>query len=391
VRWVQNTNAPVDASNHVVEAALEVNVPLLKDLPLAEEVSTDWAGRYTKYSSFSAVKSWKGGIDWHLNNSIRFRGTLSQDIRAPNLNDLYQPAGVSSTGFTDLLTGGNNSLRLVSRGNPNLTPEKARTLTVGMVLTPSFISDFNLSVDYYRSKITDAITAISYATTNIQNLCLASAPSYSSPFCTLAVRPITDPTDPNYKNPNVNFPTEIRNSPLNAASQQTHGIDLQVNYGWDMHDILSSWSGRVSLRHLVSYQPVNETINLPGSFPTWAQEPKVRQTTFLSYDKKDWDVSLQNQWLSSLNLATSDNARNGNSQNYVAPRLPAYDVLDVTINKRLHLWGADSSVFLTVNNVANTRAPLFPSNSGIPGLFYPTLAFYDDMGRFFTLGIRVNY
>ncbi len=117
VRWVQNTNAPVDASNHVFEVALEVNVPLLKTCRSCQEVSTNWAGRYTKYSSFGAVGSWKGGIDWHVNDAIRFRGTMSTDIRAPNLNDLYQPAGVSSTGFTDLLTGGNNSLRLVSRGN----------------------------------------------------------------------------------------------------------------------------------------------------------------------------------------------------------------------------------------------------------------------------------
>ena len=58
--------------------------------------------------------------------------------------------------------------------------------------------------------------------------------------------------------------------------------------------------------------------------------------------------------------------------------------------------GADGAkvqneVFLTVNNVRNTRAPLFPSDSGLPGLFYPTLPFYDDMGRFFTLGARVGF
>ena len=65
-------------SNHVVEVALEVNMPLLKDLPLSQEVSTDLAGRYTKYSTFAAVESWKGGLDWHVNDSIRFRGTLSR-------------------------------------------------------------------------------------------------------------------------------------------------------------------------------------------------------------------------------------------------------------------------------------------------------------------------
>jgi len=391
VRWVQNTNAPVNAKNHVYEVALEVNVPLIKDFPLAQEVSTNWAGRYTRYSNFGSVKTWKGGLDWHLNDSIRFRGTASLDIRAPNLNDLFQPAGVSSTGFTDLLTNGNNSLRLISSGNPNLTPEKARTITLGMVLTPSFVRGFNFSVDYYKTKIRDAITGISYQSSAIQNICLASAPTYNSPFCSLAVRPITNPSDPNYKNPNLNFPTEIHNSPLNAARQKTEGFDIQANYGWDMQDIVSTWSGHITLRHLLSYQPVNTTINIPGAFPTWAVAPKVRQTTFLSYDDEHWSLSLQNQWLSRVKLATSDNALNGNSQNYVQPRLRAYDSLDVTITRHVKLLGKGGEIFLTVNNVTNARAPLFPSNSGIPGLFYPTLGFYDDTGRYFTTGIRAAF
>jgi len=44
-----------------------------------------------------------------------------------------------------------------------------------------------------------------------------------------------------------------------------------------------------------------------------------------------------------------------------------------------------------VSNVLDERAPLFPSNFGIPNLFYPTMAFYDDMGRFFTTGVRVKF
>jgi outer membrane receptor protein involved in Fe transport len=391
VRWVQNTNAPVNAKNNVYEIALEVNVPLIKNFPLAEEVSTNWAGRYTRYSNFGSVKTWKGGLDWHVNDTIRFRGTASLDIRAPNLNDLFQPAGVSSTGFTDLLTNGNNSLRLISSGNPKLTPEKARTITLGLVLTPSFLHGFNLSVDYYRTKMTNAITGISYQSTAIQNICLASAPSYNSPFCSLAVRPITNPSDPNYKNPNLNFPTEIHNSPLNAARQKTEGVDIQANYSFDVQNVVSALVGRVSLRHLVSYQPVNTTINIPGAFPTWAVAPKLRQTTFLSYDNESWSLALQNQWLSHVKLASSDNALNGNSQNYVQPYLPSYDSLDVTISKRVKLLGKGGEIFLAINNATNARAPLFPSNSGIPGLFYPTMPYYDDTGRYFTLGLKANF
>ncbi|MCW3849521.1 TonB-dependent receptor [Sphingomonas sp. LB-2] len=391
VRWVQNTNNPVDANNNVYEVAGEVNIPLVKDFALAQELSVNLAGRYTKYSTFSAVKSWKAGVDWHVNPSIAFRGTASLDIRAPNLNDLYQPSGVSSTGFLDLLTNGNNSLRLITRGNPNLTPEKARTITLGVVLTPEFLPNFGVSFDYYRTRMTDAITQISYQSTAIQNICLASAPNYDSPFCSLAVRPITNPADPNYKNPNFNFPTEIRNSPLNAARQETEGFEIQVDYRFDTAQLISWLPGSMSMRHMLAYQPVNTTVNIPGAFPTWAVQPKLRQTTFVSYQNEAWGLSLQNQWLGSVRMATSDNALNGNSQNYVIPKLKPFNLLDATVNVRMHLLGGDGEAFLTVNNVLNARAPLYPSNSGIPNLFYPTLGFHDDMGRFFTFGVRAKF
>jgi iron complex outermembrane receptor protein len=387
VRWVQNTNAPVEADNSVYEIAAETNIPLLADVPVIQEFSVNLGGRYAKYSSFDGVWTWKAGAQWRVNDWIVFRGTSSLDIRAPNLNDLYQPAGVSSTGFRDLLTGGNNSLRLISRGNPNLTPEKARTLTLGAVFTPPPIPELVISLDYYRTKMKNAITQISYQSDAVQNICLSSAPTYDSPFCSLAIRPINDPNDPRYKDPNFNFPTEVLNSPLNAAEQKIEGYEVQASYGFDISGLVAGWQGHVSLRHLLAYQSENTTINLPGAFPTWAVEPQLRQTTFVSYDNERWGLALQNQWLGKVKLPTSDNALNGNRQNYVDPELSPFNVLDATVT--VHVGPGD--VFLTVNNVFDARAPLFPSNSGIPGLFYPTLPFHDDMGRFYTIGGRAKF
>lgn len=170
VRWVQNTNAEVDAKNHVYEGAIEFNVPLLKDVPGFKDVSTNLAGRWTKYSTFDSVETWKLGLNWQIVDAIRFRGTLSSDIRAPNLNDLFQPAGLSSTGFRDLLTGRTDNTRLISRGNPDLTPEEAKTLTAGIVLTPGFLPRFSFAVDYYQTRLRNAITGISYQSDTIQNL-----------------------------------------------------------------------------------------------------------------------------------------------------------------------------------------------------------------------------
>jgi iron complex outermembrane recepter protein len=388
LRWVQNTNAPVDAKNHVYEYAVEFNVPLLKEVPGFQDLSANISGRRAKYSSFDAGDSWKLGLNWQAIDSVRFRGTLSQDFRAPNLNELYGPQSVTSTGFQDRLTGGSNQgQRLSSRGNPDLTPETAKTLTAGIVLTPSFIDNFSFAVDFYETRLTNAITNITYQNDAIQGLCLASAPAYDSTFCSLAVRPITNPADPNYRNPLVNMPTEIRSSPLNAAVQKTRGFDIQLDYN------VALFGGQFSVRHLANYQPTNSTLNTPASrFYTWAIQPKLMQTTFLTWRNESWAVALQNRWLGNVNLKASDNRLNGNTQNYVDSSLDAYSVVDMTLSRKFETWGGDMEGFLTVNNLLDERAPLFGSNSGLPGLFYPTLGnLYDDMGRYFTLGFKTKF
>jgi len=392
--WTQNVNAPVDVSNNVYEFATEVNIPLVKNVPLFQDVSVDIAGRYTNYSTSGEAETWKVGGDWHVDGNIRFRGTMSVDIRAPNLNDLYAPVNISSTGQNDLLTGGNTSTQLNMHGTPNLVPEVAHTYTAGLVLTPEFIPGFSFSVDWYTTHMSNAISQISYQSLSVQNICLASAPTYSNPFCALAVRPISNPADPNYKSA-VNFPSQVFSAPLNTARQYMEGWDLEIDYAWDMADIADFLPGSMTFRHLTTYQPVNTTIQLPGAAPTFNIAPKTRMTTFLSYQVGDWGLNLQNQWLSGMNKFTADPRVAANNQIYAAPRLSSYNVLDVTIDRKFGFLGSDADFYFAVNNIGNTRAPLYPTNSSNPGLFYPIGGnisnYYEDMGRYFTIGLRGNF
>lgn len=386
-RWVQNTNGEVSSKNHVYEGALEFNVPLLKDVPGFQDLSTNLAGRWTKYSTFDAVESWKVGLNWQVVDSVRFRSTLSSDIRAPNLNDLYQPVTIGSTSFTDRLTGGSaQGIKRFSQGNELLGPETAKTFTAGIVLTPSFIPRFSLAIDFFETKLTNAITPLGYDQDATQLTCLASAPAYNASACDLVTRPINDPNDPNFFSPVLNLPTEIRSAPVNAALQKTKGYDLQLDYSMEIA------GGDLSFRHLVTYQPVNSTLPTPvARFYTWAIQPHWFQTTFLSYRNSGWNVALQNRWLGSVSLKNSNNALNGNAQNYEDSSLDSNNVLDVTVAKEFEVSDGIVEGFLSITNVLNERAPLAPSGSGLPGLFYPTLGFYDDMGRYFTVGAKLRF
>lgn len=115
-------------------------------------------------------------------------------------------------------------------------------------------------------------------------------------------------------------------------------------------------------------------------------------TSFLSYNVGDWGLDIQNQWLAGWKKA------NGFvNQVYAAPRISSYDAMDVTIDRRFDMWGGSSSLYFSVQNIGNTRAPLNPSNASNPGLFYPISGStgpgfsYNDMGRYFTIGLKGNF
>ena len=96
----------------VVEGYGEVNVPVLKDLPLAKYVEFDGAIRETKNQNENRttgaatdgvershdIDSWKLSSLWDLTDWLRLRGTRSLDVRAPGFRELYESYNVSSGG-----------------------------------------------------------------------------------------------------------------------------------------------------------------------------------------------------------------------------------------------------------------------------------------------------
>jgi len=373
--WTQNTAASVAADNNVYEFALEVGVPLLKGLPLIQELTADIAGRYTNYSTSGEAETWKIGLDYHVNDTIRFRSTMSLDIRAPNLNDLYQPLAISSSGFNDLYTHTNSSVPLHTQGNSALTPEVAHTYTAGIVLTPDFIPGLTMSVDYYKISLSNAIQSTSYSSTAIQNICINSGGT--SPYCTLAVRPL-----PFGNNTPANYPSYIISQSLNSANVRTEGLDFEVDYGFDVHDVMDWAEGSVNIRNMLAIQPYINTIGFPGAPVSYTPMPKGRMTTSLSYNIGDWGVNVQNNWLSGFSKLTAA------GQFYAAPRLNSFDTLDVSIDRKFDLAGGSADLYFSVQNIGNTQPPLYPTGSTNPGLYYPASSFESGMGRYFTIGLR---
>jgi hypothetical protein len=372
-----NTVANVNASDNVWEVAGEAEVPVVKDLPLVQSFNLNLAGRYTDYSISGAVETWKIGVDWVVIPDVRIRGTNSIDIRAPTLNDLYQPLSTAFMAYSDLHTGVPGSLTYVTQGNPNLVPEVARTYTGGVVFTPSFIPNLTASVDVYHIDLKNAITSINGGNLQIATLCEQS--NGTSPYCSLYVRPL-----PFSNRTPANYPSEVLTLNLNAAYNAIGGEDLEVDYQFQLSDILDSLPGGLNLRGLMNLQSVNETQNFASAATTWNPQPKGIFTGFATYTVGDWSINFLDRWLSGFDRATAPNIV------FEEPRTKATDYLDVGLDRRFVVGGATMDGYLSIQNIFNTLPPIDPANSTNPGFVSPAPSSYDVMGRYFTIGLRAN-
>ncbi len=138
----------------VLEGYGEVNVPVLKDLPLAKSLELDGAiprnqeqeqrptvGASTYGESISHnIPSWKLSGIWDLNDWFRVRATRSRDVRAAGFRELYESYAVTAGGpFGTITNPVNNQSQIVTAltgGNIDLSPEKADTTTAGFVISP---------------------------------------------------------------------------------------------------------------------------------------------------------------------------------------------------------------------------------------------------------------
>jgi outer membrane receptor protein involved in Fe transport len=387
--WQNNVTAPMSASEGITEGALEATVPVLKDLPFVQSFDINGAVRYAQYSISGNATTWKIGGDWHANDELNFRGTRSQDIRAPTLNDLFSPITTSSTGFTDSHTNTPGFPTLQTQGNRALVPEVSQTWTVGFVYRPKWIPRLSLAIDYFNMEIGNAITQVGGNNATFDQLCDASGGS--SPFCALYLRPLPfSNTSP------ANFPSILLSQPLNVAQTRTNGLDTELNYNFRLEDIAKPLAGRVDLRLLGTYQPTlaqtpfvgGVSLNSAGAAAgTLTGTPTVRLTFIGSYKAGPWTINAQTRWRNALK-------QNANPALIIAlGNVPAVSFTDLTVNYDLQVNGYSLTTFVSVQNVFDQMAPIFvgTGSGGVPGFGNVNAAGDDLIGRYMTAGIRMRF
>jgi iron complex outermembrane recepter protein len=369
----------------VWELAGEMNFPLLRDVPMIRSLDLNGAARYTKYQTVGSYWTWKLGADWKITDDLRLRGTLSRDIRAPTLNDLFAPTSVVIVNNADLKVGSPapnpGQLPSVNQSNPGLTAEIGKTITAGLVYRPGFAPGLSFALDYYSIKIRDAITTVQGFQAVIQQGCYNQSISL---YCDLIIRNASGAV------------TEWRVKPVNLSVVETSGVDFEVNYNGKL-------GGQpISLRGLAAYQPHIRYIQ-PGvatldqggvAFgPTGlTASPSWRLTGILSYQATDtFKVDFMYRWRNRLKLSGLATDVFVSGQGTIAPYGQA--ALNLSWKPPFFAFLKESELFFNVQNLFNSKPPIGnQTNSGNATGGFGGFATSDDpIGRYFTGGVRIKF
>ncbi|WP_394192577.1 TonB-dependent receptor plug domain-containing protein [Pseudoalteromonas atlantica] len=322
--YVPNFYGEVD----VYEAFAELAVPLLKDAPLAKNLSAETSLRLANYSmeNVGTVASYKLGVFWEPISGYAFRANYARAQRAPTITELMSPERGDYDSYSDICDGltatstkpGHDSCRqepafkaLLAEdanfvfedennsyspgaGNKELKEETADTYTFGITLAPEFIDNFRLAVDYYDIAIVDAISTISNE--NILRECYDSDVSWGDDnvFCNDVTR-----------NDEGNI-TKILQRQYNLDELTARGYDVVAQYKFDV-DGVGSFAFKADYNHVIENSQTYQSDD--GSYITSHYggygSSKDKATLSLTWRNDDIRVRWSTNFLGSFKASQS--------------------------------------------------------------------------------------
>ncbi len=384
----------------VTEGYVEVALPFISDRRAARRFELNAALRQTHYKneqdehfvhhnngtdSFQAARSaiidattWKFSAIYDPNDWLRFRATRSRDIRAPNFDELYsRTETLGFTGFTNPWLGTTDQALSINSGNIDMDPERGNTETFGIVFSPDWNwgEGFQLSVDWWDIYIADAVGRL--GAQNIINDCYSG----NALLCELLDTP-------------GSTITQVRNATLNLDAYYTSGVDIEASYRMEM-------SGGANLNVRLFATKTDEIVTVIGGVAT----DYVGVTGGAAFGQPEWSYNGTVGWTKGP-LSLSVQGRYIESGifdvRYIEIGQPGYSPANpfstndnsvdsafyTTLSARYTLpqrTERNWELFATINNLFDEDPPLAPGT-------YPTnAAFFDQVGRFYRVGVRADF
>lgn len=406
------------ATRRVNALFAEVNAPVTKWLEL------NLAARYDHYSDFGDSLTPKVGFKIKPIDQFAVRGTYAEAFRAPG------PAerGGSSFGFT--------TYGILSQGNPDLKPEKAKSYTLGVIAEP--LPGTSATLDYWRVDRKNEITQADPNAIVPAGQCVAACDGTGG--------------NPNLANqrfsglqPNTFLYYDSQGNLTvtgffeNATKTKTDGVDLELRHKMSLGEA-GKLTGQLNWSHTLKIERTGVdgvTVDYAGTHGPLVQSagggsPKDKLTLSVTWDRGPWAVTGALNYVGSIKMidhkgeTTAQNAAtdangvplvpfqpdgtitNGNTgvtypdagqyncgvfdtsgNVYNNCRLPSFTTFDL-FAKWTPIKNLD--INFSIQNVFDRKAPFDPYLAIPYGINYnQTWHQAGAVGRFFTVGARYSF
>ena len=248
------SSAPTRGSDSAKDLFAELEVPLLKNVPGARELTMNASSRWADYKSYGSASTYKLGALWSLEKSVSFRATSGTSYRAPALFEQFMGAtsGFASSTIDPCnnwdsasLAGSIKAKNCQSEGLPagflqtssvaiinnggaaaGLKAETSKNMTVGVILQPelpSGMGDLSMALDRFGITVNDGVSRA--GTSSILSRCYDSVGfKDAGGFCRLVKRA-----------PGLNSLT-VNDSYVNLATDVVKGYDFTARYATNVSD-----------------------------------------------------------------------------------------------------------------------------------------------------------
>lgn len=402
----------IDESTNVKEIYAEARVPLLEDMAFAKLLELEAGYRYSDYQLSGGVDTYKVGMQWQPINDLRFRASFNHAIRAPSLIELYvaqtvtqtsdvsfdpcaplngvaatatleqcQRTGVTSAQYGNGLSTNtipqcvSNQCATLTGGNPDLKPEESDTYSVGVTLTPSFLPNLNLSIDWYKIKMKGLVGIVPLDVT------LAGCLDGSQPiYCDNIVRDAQGSINGDF----VETGGYVAGTNFNVAAGTFSGFDIQGAYNLNLGrfgSLLTTLNATVLDKTTTIPLPGEHEYNCAGLYGNTCGQaiPDYQHSLRLTWTLPvSVQVSAQWRYIGEVTNEqnTDDVTLSGNPVTF-GGKLSSMSYLDLSgaweINKTF-------TVRAGINNILDQDPPLVDtvwSGPGTPNTWGP----YDTLGR----------
>jgi iron complex outermembrane recepter protein len=391
-----NFTLPTNGSQEVDEYYVELNMPLLKDIFLIQELELAYAFRQSYYNASGLADPNPGdsstatefvkldeistgnsfvSAKWKPIDSLLVRYTWGESFRAPSIGDLFggtgegfpqaqdrcstanygalTPAGQAQCDADTGLVGVGTvqpfaQIRGLFGSSVDLQPETGKNETIGLVWSPSFLEGFEVSLDYWKITLDDAIS--SYSVGFVINRCYNNLdPS----FCALISRDVA-PAGTGQIN-------VVNTLPFNLAGYRTAGYDLSMSYNLD-GGFTGNWSFNIDSTKVDYFETKSFTtsswVDSTGTYNGTAN-PEYKTNFFVDWSLGDWGASWVTRTMSNIyencffycNTQGENDGRNNTG---------FYAVHDLQVR-----WSApwDATVSIGKRNLFDKEPPVLTNNT----------------------------